>query len=343
MAWLFGDGFSHYATADAPKKWTSVLGTGTIGSTAGFVRRSGCSYFSLNGNTELKKTLGVNAGTLIYGCAYNFQTIPATNKALCYFNDSGTNQVCIAVNSALQVYALRGTLGAGTVLGTSSAALPSTGWFYLEVKVVVHATAGSVTVKLNGLTTLLNLTGLNTKATANAYANEFAQGNNASSSATVLVTDLYLCDSSGTENNNFLGDIRIDVEFPNGDGSHSDFTPSTGTSHSALVDEATPNTTDYVSSSTVGAKDTYQFQNLTTITGNILAVQVINAVMKDDAGSRSVANVVKSGATEVTDSAVVLSTSQTYSISVHEHDPATSAAWTESGVNNAEFGVTVAA
>ncbi|PYJ07927.1 MAG: hypothetical protein DMF06_14315 [Verrucomicrobia bacterium] len=217
-------------------------------------------------------------------------------------------------------------------------------WNYLEAKVTIHNTTGAVTIKLNGAT-ILTLTGQNTRASANNSANQFILNNGSvGNGIACFFDDLYLSDSSGSApQNDFLGDCRIDCQFPNADGSNSTWTPSTGTTHYTLVDEATPNTTDYVESNVIGNKDTWAFQDLSSITGTIYGVQINTAALKDDAGGRSIINTVKSGATNADGATQAMGTSQQYFMDVLPVDPATSAAWTESNFNAAEFGVKVAA
>ena len=157
--------------------------------------------------------------------------------------------------------------------------------------------------------------------------------------------DFYMLDQSGSAPlNDFLGDCRIDTIYPSADGTYSDFTPSTGSTHYTLVDEATPNTTDYVSSSTVGNRDSYQFQDIAALSAQtIYGVQVNAAIVKDDAGARSAATFVRSGSSNSDGAGVGLSTSQTYISQIFTTDPNTGAAWTESAVNAAQFGTVVTA
>ena len=74
--------------------------------------------------------------------------------------------------------------------------------------------------------------------------------------------------------------------------------PRPARTHYTLVDDAAPNTTDYVSSATVGQRDTYGMQDLTAATGTIYGVQLNLAALKSDAGARSIKPLVLSGASE---------------------------------------------
>lgn len=238
---------------------------------------------------------------------------------------------------------MRGSAG-GTVLATSVQTLPTASFSYIELKATIHSSTGAYELRVNGVTWVSG-TGANTQSTANATTNQILVGPAASLSASLsrYYDDLYICDTSGSTNNDFLGDCRVDTLLPNADGTYTDFTPNSGSNHYSRVAEGAPDTTTYVTSSTVDQKDTYAFQDLTAVTGTIKGIQVNNAALKDDAGARSIANVVRSGTTDAVGSTVALSTSQLIYSSVHETDPNTSAAWTESGVNSMQAGVKVAA
>lgn len=342
MSLLFMDGFDHYVTADIAKKWTSNTG-GTISSAAGR-RGGGGIFFSMGSANGVSKTLSAVASWVV-GVAVKYTTFPTNNVTLLRFYDAGTAQCSLHVNPDGTLSVVRGTSTAVTG-GTSVSALTLNTEYYIEMKVTIADSIGanSCKVRINGVDVITVATGQDLKSTANATANQIALMNAASSgSSGVVMDDCYICDSSGSTNNDFLGDCRVDTLYPTSDGSYGAFTPSSGSTHYSLVAENAPDTATYVSSSNPGDKDTYDFQNVAPVTGTIMGVQVNNAALKDDAGARSVANLVRSVSTDAQSATVALSTSQLIYSSIHETDPATSAPWTESGINAAEFGTTVAA
>ena len=93
---------------------------------------------------------------------------------------------------------------------------------------VFDQSAGSVEVKVNG-TTVLNLTGIDTCYSANAYANAVRIGG-VYSGMRGYWDDLWIDDSD------FLGELRVKTYWPDSDETHTDFTPNTGTDHYAVVD-----------------------------------------------------------------------------------------------------------
>lgn len=337
---LFMDGFDSYATADINKKWTTSAGSAAIGAAAG--RRSSGALVSA-GTGNVTKSLAAGA-SFVMGCAVSVSSVSASARALFQLTDAATLQCDLRINTDLTLSVTRN--GTALTNGTSVSALATGAFYYIEWKVTIADSIGasSCVVKVNGATWITVATGQDTKNTANASANAVILGPSSSVTGTWTIDDFYICDQSGSApQNDFLGDCRIDTLLPNADGSNSAWTPSTGSSHYQLVDEATPNTSDYVESNTVGQKDTWNFQDLAAVTGTIFGIQVNTAALKSDAGVRSIANTIKSGATNADGATVALSTSQLYQSDIWYQDPATSAAWTEANINSLEAGVKVIA
>lgn len=335
---LFIDGFDHYATGDLTKKWQSTA-SGSIGSTSG--RRSGGAYVGSLFH-YLSRALPGSYSTLIVGMA--IKSSSTNGYALYCMNEGSTIHLCLCLNSASKLELRRGG-SSGTILATSTQALVSTSFYYLELKATINDTTGSYELRING-TTEFSASGVDTRnGGTSGVIDTFMLGNTASTGTGAVATydDLYICDTSGSNNTNFLGDCRIDTLLPTSDGTYTQFTPSTGTSHYALVDESTPNTTDYNSDATSGDRDSYGFPDLSSLVSQtIFGVQINAAALKTDAGARNLGTMSRLSSTNKDGSGVALGTSQAYVSEIQETDPA-SAAWTESNVNAAEFGVKVTA
>ena len=71
--------------------------------------------------------------------------------------------------------------------------------------------------------------------------------------------DVYICDTTGSVNNNFLGELTVEHLRPASDDTAQFLgSDANSTDNWALVDEAgTYNGADYVASSTVGQRDLY--------------------------------------------------------------------------------------
>jgi len=230
---------------------------------------------------------------------------------------------------------------ADTLLGTSSGhTIESTTWYYIEVKVVIHDSAGSVVIKVDG-SEVLNLSGIDTQNGSNAYAGavkvELLYNNQ------TWFDDFYLLDASGSKNNDFLGDVRIEVLRPNGAGVHTDLTPSAGANYEN-VDEIYPDDdATYNSSGNVGDKDTYALPSVTSFTGIIHAVKTQITIRKDDSGTRKAKILRRVNGTDYQGTEEDLLISYKTFSKIDENNPDDSATWEEADINGMEVGVEVTA
>lgn len=346
MTLLFMDGFDHYATADITKKWTSASGSPVISAAAG--RRGGGALLAPNNTTiaqNITKTFAASA-SFVLGFSFKATALPSSVSPIARLLDAGTAQCDLRLNTDGTLSVTRN--GTALTNGTSSNSISTGTDYYIEWKVTISDSiaASSCKVRVNGVDWITVATGQDTKNTANASANQFSLGTtvNLSSSVAFTFDDFYLCDQSGSTNNDFLGDVRVDTLYPTSDGNYSQFTPSTGTTHYTLVDESTPNTTDYNDGVNVGDRDSYGMGNLAALTSQtVYGVQVNAAILKDDAGSKSAATFVRSSTTDGDGASVALGTSQSYISQVFETNPNGAVAWTETTVNAMEAGVKVTA
>lgn len=358
MALLFMDSFDHYATADLTEKWTAVTGTSGNMPTIGAYGRNGTNGLRIQPNMIAGVCIGLPASASgAMGFAMKCNALPGSTDFLATVYD-GTGGVIhlrlgLGADGSLQIH--RGdqmnNLGASwysflpygslTLLGSSDGGVIQSGvWAYIEWKWTIDDAAGSYEVRVNGLTVLTG-TSKDTRSTnlgATTYS-AVALLSNAGISNQRDFDDVYVIDLTGSLNNDFLGDVTVTALLPTGAGSATGWTPSTGSNYQC-VDEASPNDdTDYVSASAVDTKDTYAFDDVPA--GSVIkAVQVVSAQRKENEGPGKIKHVVRSSSADY-DQAEQGIGGATYSFlcTVVETDPATSAAWTESGFNAAEFGV----
>lgn len=339
MSLLFFDGFQDVVTMPKPE-WGSTFNSqiaGRDGGTNGAARA-----------TVISAALPSGAATCIAGAAYQYSSVGSpsgSNGYLMGFVRSGTLECCLVINTS-GMLELRRTNGTGTLMATSSghAALTSNVWRHVQAKVVLHDTAGSVVVKLDGVT-VINFSGQTAGVAGDVTA--FALG--APSAGNLYIDDLWICDavdasaSQAAANNDFLGDMKVVSLFPTGAGDTTQFTPSTG-SNWAAVDEVPPNTTDYVASATSGQRDLYGLADLPVGTVSPLGIRVSLYAAKSDAGASALKTVVKeSGGTVTTGSSQPLSTSwAAYHGPMRPTRPSDGAAWTVADINALQVGVEVA-
>jgi hypothetical protein len=349
---LFVDSFDHYATADIALKWSAVSSATqvTIAPTAG---RRGGGALSLTGNINTVRKDLVGVKTVIVGYAMKITAFPTaggtigTNYWMSLGNADGVHlYFLVGADGSIAVHRLTSVNPSYQLLGsTTGAVLQPNVYAYIEVKATISATGvGMVKILVNGVTVLSlpNITTIS-YASTNEVTSRLTFNTPILSGPTLFFDDLYICDTSGTVNNDFFGDVRIDVVKPNADGTYRDFVPDTGTAHFSRVNEAVADQLSFVAASTVGAKDSYQFEDLAGIVGTVRGVQIVDAAVKDDAGPRSVSHLAKSGISEEYSAPIPLSTDRKLYTTIHERDPATGGNWTQTSLNAAEFGIVVAA
>lgn len=354
MSLLYIDGFSHYATSDfGAKGWSKTDNTATTVVQSAVQRFAGASAIRWNGAssgstsvTFLSRAVTAAASWVI-GFAFRMGVAPSSAAAIVSLRDAGTTQVDLRLNPDGTLAVTR----AGTALtgGTSALSLSPDTWYYIEWKVTIanSIAASSCKVRVGGVDWLTVAAAQDTQATANASANQLVLGQvfatTTGTTYVVYLTDLYVCDQSGSVNNDFLGDMRVLTLLPGGAGNTTGWTASAGSNYQC-VDEAAPNgDTDYVSTATATTKDTYAYPSLSVSPSTIAGVQTVLDVRKDDAGSRTVVPVTRSGGTDYDGSSYSVTDTYAMNCQIRETDPATSAAWTESGVNAAEWGVKLTA
>lgn len=250
--------------------------------------------------------------------------------------DAGTAQVELRVQAD---GTLRVTRNGTTVTnGTSTYTIPTSTWVYIEWKVTIadSISADTCKVRVNGTDVITVATSQDLKNTANASANSVVIGGTGGHTA-CYYDDFYVCNQSGTTNNDFLGDVKVRTIYPSGAGNSTDWTPSAGSNYQCVDESPANGDTDYVSETTAGDHDTYALDDI-TITGSILGIQTNLYAKKDDAGTKELAAVVRSGTTDYDGATVSVNGSYTVHTEIRETDPDTTAAWTQSGINAMECG-----
>jgi len=230
----------------------------------------------------------------------------------------------VKIISGGYIQAYRGT----TALGSASASpVITASWTFLEIKVVIHASTGSVLVYADG-NEVLNETGLNTEGFSGGVSRiRMWPGDG---QGAVYFDDTFHFDTTGSGVNDFTGDRRIDYLPPNGDGTVQ-LTKSGGSTNWELVDETAGADDDstYVYSSTIGHKDILDLQTLAATAVTVDAVQAVCVANKSDAGAGGLKIGVKSGTTEGLSGAKGLSTDYKFFEHILELNPDDAAPWAD--------------
>lgn len=180
--------------------------------------------------------------TAVFGLAVlpndNASVVVGTSYRLATFYNTGgaTGRVSVWLRATNVVgqdsYAIdvrAGTTVGGTLLATTgaTAVVDNASWYYVEVKLVVHASAGSVTVRVNEIQVAtasgLDTTGGVAGTTVGGIGVEVAA---AGSATQWSVDDHYQLNGAGSApQNDFLGDIRIVSLRPSAAGDATEWTP----------------------------------------------------------------------------------------------------------------------
>ena len=347
MSFQFGDGFDCYpngAYADAANGyWDATFATWVpTNSTTRF--GVGAALSSSSTGVYLTKSSGQNDALHHLIVAYRQgQAISGTSLGFYLQLLDGTTAQCSVVFRSDGAILLTAGAANGTVLATYTGAFPvTTTWYAFEIEVFISNTAGYMNVRKNGnpVNDFTSATNLDTQASANAYANKLTLGSQVSVS--FVVDDLYWrSDASSVP---WAGDLRCYTRMPASDAAVQ-FSRSTGASNFSCVDEPQQNAaTDYVFSSTPGHADLYGIAPIASTPLTTYAVTTRAYAIKSDAGTRTMAVQLKSGASTVASPTVVLTTSNWQWAWRHDTtDPATGAAWTAAAVNLVQCGPLVVA
>ena len=276
-----------------------------------------------------------NTTTVIVGIAL-YRVSTTTGQTFFRLQESGTTHIYCKLNSSKVIEVYRGD---NTLLGTTSGhTIETDAWYYFEIKATIDNSAGVVIIKMNEVE-VLNSTGLDTQNTANAYVDRviFEDLN------VNHYDDFYICNSQGSKNNDFLGDVRVDVLRSDGAGSHTDFTPSAGSNYEN-VDETYPDDdSTYNDGSNIGDQDSYSIDDLPTPpSGSIIhGVKDQITVRKTDAGSVNCRVLTVQNSSDYLGPNINVSDSFTTHARVMEDNPDDDDTWADADINSSEVGVEI--
>ena len=181
------------------------------------------------------------------------------------------------------------------------------------------------------------LTGSSANTDANASSQctlaRFGYGSN-----TIYIDDIYVIDTTGSINNDFLGPVQSLFKPAAADSAtNTGWTPSTGTDHFAVVDERPANDdTDYVSAASTTLVDTYDCGDIGG-TDVVLCVTTKLLARKTDAGVAQLTPTIRVNGTNYDGTTVSLPDTYEYVDNHFEVSPDTGIQWTAAEVNASEL------
>lgn len=298
----------------------------------------GDNYMANAGYTAVGRLLPVAASAFFAGFRTQWGTV-GTSKI--YFRDaSGNEQFHIEVSTSGQVFVYNN----GTLLGSSGAgAVPLGTWCYFEVGAVIDPSAGSITLVSNGSTTVLALSGVNTKGSSSyGTVQRIDWGHSPADNSMPPVAHFYFCDNTVPAPwNTFLGDVRVSTQLPTGNDAVQ-FTPNGLANNWQNAAKVPPlPATDFNSDANVGDQDTFVMAPMPSNLSTVFGLHLKGICAKSDAGTRGIKLVMKSGATTSVGTNNALGTGAQQFRQLFQTDPNTGNAWAQSAVNGGKPGYQV--
>jgi hypothetical protein len=349
------DSFDHYVAADFLKKWTSgsvniVAGrNGNGGRTDGRVtidyqmKWTHGAAFKVTLNSDLLRMYNNGAGPAVYAkvrsdglvAGYVYDTNLGTGGA--HWDLVGLSSVVlhddqwnfIEQQATFSTYSHGGSFdwGAGDYLATNSLKI----WINGSLEISWSGT------KMGGITVVTGLT------------EGCDQLGPSTSNLTHIVDDYYINDGNGSYMTDNVGDMLIEVIRPDGTGDTTTWTASYGTSTDTLnwqqADDINPDgDTSFIFSTSTGDIDVYNFEDVGTGLGDILAIQHNLITRKSGPGTRAVQLVMRMLGTDGTGTNYLSAVDNYLNESYidyrmnYDYNPYTTATFVESDLNNGQWG-----
>jgi hypothetical protein len=243
----------------------------------------------------------------------------------------GTNtpivSICVSPTGAIQAY--RGMpQDGGTLIGaTAGPVMVANSWRHIESKVHPNAATGTVEVRVEGVV-VLNLTNVNT-GTGPVEQVSMCNGRIVASEGTPMgLKDVIFWDTSGSENNDFIGPCTV-YWRPMASDVSSGWSRTSGSTDYGLVDESPPDDTGYIyADDTLPAPSIMEPQPLPPDVVSIRAIISVSRAQKSDGGDGKLqVSMSPNGTDWDTGADNPVSTAFTYYYDVSEVSPATTAPW----------------
>jgi hypothetical protein len=336
---LWAEGFDHYGDTETimlDGAWAAV----SIAALSTTKARTGSRSLYLSAGSTARRVFGGAKTTAGVALAVNFDNLPLveSNNTIMSFRDANNvPQVSLICDTTGIISVWRGNGGTGidgTKLGDSTVpAITAAAWNHVEAKVTIHDSTGAVEVRVNGVT-VINLTGIDTKASALTETSQVFFEKEGSGSGQFYIDDLVAWDTAGALNTDFIGDRKVFTDFPDADTADVEWTRSTGATNFGVIDENPPNDdTDYLTTDVPGEVFGVTFPDLATEVVDIAAVILVHRTRKTDAGTANVQLHLQSNGDVADGTDRPMTTAYTFYHDVFETDPDTAAPFTRAAAS----------
>lgn len=332
MALLFVDGFTHYSTLT--DKWDYINGTPVITSSQGRFQGN-CMTF--DSSEYVRKYFQPGMREVVVGFAFRFtSSVSASAPFVTFASITGGNHCYLTWNSTLTSSNFSVNNGAGSIFGTTSSSWTVNEWRYVEFRAKVGQTSGSYELRVDGVT---ELSGTNVDFyNASLELIEMISFGIQGSSGTVQMCDLYICDTTGSTANDFLGVMTVETIRPTADGANVDFTPLSSTNASNIDDTTPDGDSTYNSSATAGDYDSFTTGNLAVGGGVVQGLQTVVRARKTGVAFREISDTIRTNSLDFDGDNHALPQSYKAIRTLHAVNPDTGDPWTVAEINATEFG-----
>ncbi|BAO82910.1 PKD repeat protein [Serpentinimonas maccroryi] len=256
-------------------------------------------------------------------------------------NSQVAHLVKIGEDGRLKLY--RWQHGWDQLISTSVASAPARGWHYIELQVTQGVSNGVLSVRLNGILAI-HMTAQNTTQGGGQLLTAFIGAFPGQPCPVTLdVDDCYIADTTGTINNSFLGDVRVDALRAQANGGLNQWTviPVANLGNMAAwavvsdEDEATA-----ISAPSAGLRQSFDVEPLPVMASPAIhGVQLTLLARKTDAGMGRMRGLAVSGAQSAVSPDIILQEQLAWQSALFERNPNGAVQWTQAAFNAAEFGV----
>jgi hypothetical protein len=321
MARVFIDGFESGGLG----LWDTIGGTAAVNNSLSGRDGNYCldCLGAGSGQKYLIKTIASKSALYVA-----FRFYPSnSNRFFTFYN--GTTKLGYVNLTALggNVRAYRGD----TLLATGTVTVNGSTWHLIEIHYIPATSGGVFQVKVNGISDI-SYSGSTTPGATTI--DRIMVGHDDSAWPPGYYDNVILDDAD------WIGDTKIQAIKPTAAGNSTQWDPSSG-SNWDCVDEIPANDNDYVSTNSNDALDLYTFSDLTGSIEEVKCVQLQARTIRNGAATpQNLQLAVRSGGTNYFSSSMAVPYVNPKSFStIWQLNPNTSAAWSVSEVNAADFGM----
>ncbi|BDI33338.1 hypothetical protein CCAX7_53890 [Capsulimonas corticalis] len=302
------------------------------------------------GQIGLNKILPSNYTSLVFGGAFKTASSFPIEEAIWSFSDANFDQLHICMDTLGRLIFRQGTLSSGNganlgpIIGSSNKVYDRGAYYFFEFKIVFSSSSsGSINYRVNGISQP-SINNVQTSYSGNQYCNIIRFWTRAFAGSDAYLyyhDDIYANDTTGSDNNDYMGDVRIFIDRPAAAAGSSQWAVAGATSNAAAVGDVTPDAdTSYISSNTAGQIDLYTLSAPPSGVGVVKAVQTNLVARKDDGIIRQIAPVLGDGVhSNVVGSSVSIGNNYVDYLQSFDRNPLTGAAWAVGDLSTLRLGV----